>query len=116
VSSLRGLKRGDPLVVLDQLNRPSHRKVAQAGPEWVFDDKGSRFQVADGEGAKREQYGYGFRAMKLADWEARDEVDLLESRLMAVGWTPRPRLSLDQLRRAAALISEFEAERTGGVL
>jgi hypothetical protein len=116
VSSLEGLKKGDPIVVLDQLNRPDHRKVALAGSVWLFDSKGSRFQVCDGEGAAREQYGYGFRAMSLADWEARDETELLESRLMAAGWTPRPRLSLGQLRRAAALLAEFEAERTGGAL
>jgi hypothetical protein len=116
VSSLEGLAVGDAIVVIDQQKRPSHRKVAKIGRVWVFDDKGSRFQIADGMGAAREQYGWGFWAMSMADWEARDEVERLESRLRSVGWVPRPSLSLPQMRRAAALISEFEAERTGGVL
>jgi hypothetical protein len=116
MSSLEGLEPGDDIVVLDQLNRPSHRKVVQAGATYVTDSNASRFRVADGEGAKREQYGYGFRAMKLADWEARGETDQLTSRLMAAGWTPRPPLTLPQLRRAAALLREFDDERTGGLL
>ena len=29
-------------------------------------------------------------------------------------WVPRPKLALSQLRRAAALVAEFEAERSGG--
>ena len=116
MSSLEGLKVGDALVIIDQQNRPKHRKVAKIGRVWVFDDQGSRFQIEDGYGAEREQYGYGYSAMTLADWEARDEVKQLSSRLAHAGWVPRPPLSLAQLRRAAALLSEFDSERSGDVL
>jgi hypothetical protein len=116
VSSLEGLNVGDALVVIDQQRRPHHRKVAKIGRVWVFDDFGSRFGITDGAGAEREQYGYGFRAMSQADWEARDEKEQLERRLALAGWVPRPPLSLAQLRRAAALLSEFDSERTGGAL
>jgi hypothetical protein len=116
MSSLEGLKVGDPLVVIDQQRRPKHRKVAKIGRVWVFDDKGDQFRSADGEGLERHQFGYGFRAMSLADWEAKDEIERLTTRLAKADWVPRPPLSLAQLRRACALLSEFEAERTGGLL
>jgi hypothetical protein len=54
--------------------------------------------------------------MSLADWEAKDEIERLTTRLAKAGWVPTPRLSLPQMRRACALLSEFEAERTGGLL
>jgi hypothetical protein len=116
MSSLEGLNVGDPIVVIDQQRRPRHRKVAKIGRVWVFDDQGDQFRSADGEGLERHQFGHGFRAMRLADWEAKDETEHLTSRLAKVGWVPWPPLSLAQLRRVAALISEFEAERTGGLL
>lgn len=116
MSSLESLKVGDPLVVIDQQNRPKHRKVAKIGRVWVIDDYGSRFRITDGMGAEREQYGYGFEAMTLADWEAKDEAERLTSRLASVGWVPRPPLTLPQLRRAAALLREFDDERTGGLV
>lgn len=116
MSSLESLKVGDPLVVIEQQNRPKHRVVAKIGRVWLFDNQGSCFRIADGYAPEREQFGHGLRAMPLADWEARDETAQLTSRLAKAGWVPQPPLSLAQLRRAAALLSEFDAERTGGML
>jgi len=113
---LSGLQAGDALVVIDQQNRPIHRKVASVARVWLTDSHGDKFRVATGEGEERQQFGHGYYALTVPVWEARDETERLTSRLALCGWTPRPKLTLPQLRRAAALLSEFEAERFGGLL
>jgi hypothetical protein len=117
VSDLSALAVGDDIVVCDSRRIDGHRKVAKVGRVWLTDDQGSKFRIADGRGEKRLQYGSGFRAMTVPDWEAAEEVTRLTERLSAWDWDLRRRkLTLGQLRRAAQLLSEFESEGTGGLL
>lgn len=116
---LSGLAVGDALVVRDSQGRYSHRTVAAVARVWLTDSIGDKFRVATGEGEQRHQVGYGYFAMTVAEWEAAEETAQLRQRLLAWGWAPRHRgqaLTLGQLRRAAALIAEFEAEASGGLL
>jgi hypothetical protein len=107
---------GDPLVVRDSERQYRHRKVAKVGRIWLTDDYADRFQRLNGKGRRSDQYGSGFYAMTVPEWEAEVETEQLANRLVAAGWVPRHKLTLPQLRRAAALLGEFEAERTGGLL
>jgi hypothetical protein len=118
-SDLSGLAAGDPLVVQDSQERYHHRKVAKVARVWLTDDQGDRFRIADGEGEERHQIGHGFYAMTVADWEDSEERERLRGRLAEWGWVLSlggRKLTLPQLRRAAALLAEFESESTGGLL
>jgi hypothetical protein len=116
MSALGELAVGDPLVVHVTRESYQHRKVAKVGRIWLTDDKGDKFRIDSGRGEERFQFGHGFFAMTIAAWEVREETERLRARLVAAGWVPRPPLTPDQMRRAAALLSEFEAERTDGRL
>jgi hypothetical protein len=118
-SDLSSLAAGDPLVVQDSQERYHHRKVASVARVWLTDDQGDRFRIADGQGEERNQFGHGFYAMTVADWEDSEETERLRVRLVEWGWVPSMRgktLTLPQLRRGAALLAEFESESTGGLL
>jgi hypothetical protein len=117
MSDLSALRAGDDLVVTGHRNC-YHRKVAKVGRVWLTDDAGVRYRIADGR-AEGQQFGTGVRAMTVADWELHEEAKRLTERLQSWGWAPGLRgkhLTLDQLRRAAALLSEFESENNGGLL
>lgn len=119
MSDLTALAVDDPIVVHDSQARYDHRKVAKVGRVWLTDDYGRKFRVADGRGEERLQYGHGFYAMTVAEWELAEETDRLQGRLVEWGWIPSmhgKRLTLGQMRRAVALVAEFEAESTGGLL
>ena len=119
MSDLTALAVGDAFVVRDSQGQYGHRKVAKAGRIWLTDEHGLKYRIADGRGEERLQVGYGTRAMTVPEWEAEVEAGQLEARLHTWGWSPGARgktLTLPQLRRAAALLGEFEAERTGGLL
>lgn len=119
MSDLTALGVNDPIVVHDSQNRYSHRKVARVGRIWLTDDYGDKFRIADGKGEERMQYGHGHRAVTVAEWELAEETSRLSERLVEWGWIPSmhgKRLTLGQMRRAAALLAEFEAEATGGLL
>jgi hypothetical protein len=110
--SLAGLAVGDPIVVSAQ-GRTSHRKVAKIARIWLTDDSGDKFRVTDGSGEDRQQFGHGFYAMTVDEWKIREETARLHSRLVDWGWVPGARgksLTLSQMRRAVALVAEFEAE------
>jgi hypothetical protein len=119
VSDLSALAVGDPLVVHDSQGSYRHRKVARVGRVWLADDQGSKFRIKDGSGEDRLQSGRGFCALTVAEWEVAEETARLRLRLAEWGWAPASRgktLALSQLRRAAALLSEFESENNGGRL
>lgn len=116
---LRALVAGDRIVVRDSQEHYRHQKVAKVGRVWLTDDRGDRFRRADGEGEERLQLGAGCYAMTVGRWEVSEERERLQQRLVSWGWVPSSRgrtLTLRQLRRAAALLSEFESEHTGGRL
>jgi hypothetical protein len=113
---LSALRAGDALVVMDQQDRPIHRKVTSVARVWLTVEHGDKFRIATGEGEERLQFGHGYYALTVPVWETREETKRLKSRLADCGWVPRPSLTLTQMRRAAALLSEFEAERSGGLL
>lgn len=117
-SDLTALGAGDAIVVTDSQFRGKyhHRHVAHVGRVWLTDTGGWRFRRTDGEGEARLQVGYGVCALTVADWQVTEETERLTERLRAWGWVPRLSLTLDQLRRAAALVSEFESENNGGLL
>jgi len=113
---LSALRPGDALVVIDQQNRPIHRKVTSVARVWLTVEHGDKFRILTGEGEERLQFGHGYYALTVPEWEVRSEIRRLTDRLAKCGWSPRPKLTLPQLRRAAALLSEFESERSGGLL
>lgn len=116
MSDLTGLEVDDAIVVQDSQARYGHRKVARVGRVWLTDDRGDKFRIADGRGEERNQIGHGYYAMTVAEWEMAEETGRLRDRLVEWGFVPRHRLALDQMRRVAALLSEFEHENTGGLL
>jgi hypothetical protein len=112
MSSLEGLVPGDPIMVHGSQGRYRLQTVAKVGRVWLYDDHGVRYRIADGEAEERLQYGSGIRAMTVAAWETLDETTRLHDKLVAWGWVPSRKgkaLTLPQLRRAAALLAEFEA-------
>jgi hypothetical protein len=81
---------------------------------WLTDNFGDKFRIDTGRGEERNQYGAGFYAVTVAEWEVIEETERLKQCLASWGWAPwtrSKRLTLDQMRRAAALLAEFEAEQ-----
>lgn len=114
MSSLEGLAAGDPIVVkVAHSATVMHRTVAKMARVWMTDNRQHRYRISDGRTGDEP---YAEEAMTPAQWEQRQEEKLLNTRLRSWGWTPRHDLTLPQLRRAAALVAEFEAERSGGLL
>jgi hypothetical protein len=114
VSSLAGLKAGDHLVVrAKHTHNLRHLTVKHVGRTWLTDNLNHRYRISDGMTGDT---AYADEAMSMADWEVREETERLTTRLAASGWVPKRRLPLPQLRRAAALLSEFESESNGGML
>jgi hypothetical protein len=109
MSDLSKLAVGDPLVVSNRGRRGSYRRtVAKVGRVWLTDSAGESFRIGDG----RDKGGFAM-AYPEAEWNEMQEMSRLEEKLREWGWTPRNRgvtLTLDQMRRAVALLDEFEAE------
>jgi hypothetical protein len=116
MSALTSLAVGDAFVVHDSQQRYTHRKVVKVGRVWLTDEHGHKYRLSDGYGEERLQVGWGTRALTVPDWEAEVEAEQLRDRLVGWGWVPRPKLSLGQMRRAVALIAEFESENSGGLV
>lgn len=116
MSDLSSLAVGDAIVVHDPQARYAHRKVAKVGRVWLTDDRGDKFRIDGGQGEERHQFGHGFYALTVPEWEEATETARLRERLTGWGWTGvrRKSLTLDQMRRAAALLAEFESENAGG--
>lgn len=117
MSDLTALAVGDPIVVSDSQGRYRHAKVTKVGRVWLTDEHNWKYRRDDGEAEERLQFGRGTQAMTVAEWEAKVETEQLKDRLRSWGWVVPQYgkvLTLAQLRRAAALLSEFEAEGTGG--
>ena len=114
----RGLQRlqvGDPIVHVTHGGRVYRREVARVARVWLTDSQGERFRIEDGRG----DGDFAGRSYTLGTWQELFEVMTLCERLTAWGWTPQNRgksLTLDQMRRAAALLAEFESENAGGRL
>lgn len=118
-SDLSGLAVGDDIVMHDGQGITVHRKVAGIGRVYLTDDEGWQFELATGRAHRRHQVGIVAYAETVERWQARSEFDHLTERLREWGWYPGSRgrsLTLPQLRRAAALLSEFDSERSGGRL
>lgn len=114
MSELTGLGAGDAIVVkAGHSDSPLYRTVTKVGRLWLYDNHNRRYRITDG---RTSDAGYADEAMPPAEWDAREEVRLLAGRLRAWGWNSPKTMPLHQLRRAAALLSEFDSEKSGGLL
>jgi hypothetical protein len=109
MSDLSKLAVGDPLVVSGRNRRGGYRRtVAKVGRVWLTDSAGESFRIEDG----RDKGGFAM-AYPEAEWDELQEISRLREKMLEWGWTPHHRgrtLTLGQLRRAVALLGEFEAE------
>jgi hypothetical protein len=117
MNDLSELAKGDPIVIVHSDPRNPEvrqRTVRSAGPRWVTDAAGFRYERETG--LAEQNSGYPDRAFTETQYAAHVEIAALRGVLARWGFTPwqRPgsqvehQLTIAQMRQVAALLSEFE--------
>jgi hypothetical protein len=118
VSSLEGLREGDPIMVPSVFAEGMVRRtVAKVAKVWLTDDKGHRYRIETG---RSEYHGsMGRYAVTVAEYEDREELRQLHDVLRSWGMYdptrhPRHVPTRAQLRLVADLLRSFERAEDHG--
>jgi len=110
MSSLAGLKEGDPIMVRNAgTGKMTRRSVVKVGRVWLTDSQEDRYRIADGTG--EHTWGHGNLARTLADFDAIEELRELNDVLRLWGlFSTRAahQLTREQLREVVRLLRGFE--------
>jgi hypothetical protein len=109
---LSGIERGDTVLLVTSCSQPRAVTVEAAGARWIT--AGShRFSRVSG---RRADGGTEPRIETVAGHAERAEQRALAERMHPWGWIPaagQHQMTTGQMRRAATLLAEFEAEEAG---
>jgi hypothetical protein len=120
MADLREVRKGQHIVVVSRDPRgpsPRRRTAVSAGPRWVTDERGDRYDREFGRTER--QAGYDDEAMTLEQFGAWSQDRADRAILRRWGLVPQPMVSREhelspaQLHALAALLLRFETEEAG---